>query len=96
MGNGPNSYSLKSEKRFDDALEKRASQIPGPGQYEPKTEIGNYVLDRYKNTNAIVFTKQQRLVTLDISETRKITPGPGTYRAPSEFGFYEVSTPQIQ
>ncbi len=95
MGNGQNNFSVKSEKRFDDTLERRASQIPGPGQYQPKTEIGSYVLDRYKNMSTIAFTKQSRLVTLDTSETRKITPGPGTYRAPSEFGYYEISTPQL-
>lgn len=94
MGNGPNNQSLKSEKRFDDTLERRAAAIPGPGQYDPKTEVnsqGAYFLDRLKNSCAPIFTKQQRLVTLDPSETRKITPGPGTYRAPSEFGYYEVS-----
>jgi hypothetical protein len=30
-------------------------------------------------------------VTLDISETRKITPGPGSYKAPTEFGYYEIN-----
>lgn len=31
-------------------------------------------------------------MTLDPSETRRITPGPGTYKAPSEFGFLETAS----
>ena len=55
---------------------------------------GQYFIDKYHNSGAPVFTKQQRLVTLDVSETRKITPGPGSYRAPSEFGFQETTSLQ--
>jgi Sperm-tail PG-rich repeat len=57
MGYGPNNYSIKSEKRFDDTLERRAAAIPGPGQYDPKTDVNSYFLDRFKNSGAPVFTK---------------------------------------
>jgi hypothetical protein len=53
MGYGPNNFSIKTEKRFDDTLERRASQVPGPGQYDPKIEVsanGQYVLNTYKNS----------------------------------------------
>lgn len=92
MGHGAS--NSKSEKRFDDMMIRRASEIPGPGQYDPKTDqnsSGSYFLEKFKNSQAPVFPRQTRLVTLDPSETRKITPGPGTYRAPSEFGYYEIS-----
>ena len=42
------------------------------------------------NTGAPVFSKTKRQVVLDNSETRKITPGPGTYRFQSEFGYYNA------
>ena len=90
MGYGPES---KAEKRFDDINIRRIAEIPGPGQYDPRTEVspnGTYFVDKFKNSQAPLFTKQQRLVTLDPSETRKITPGPGTYKAPTEFGYYEI------
>jgi hypothetical protein len=77
MGYGPES---KAEKRFDDINIRRIAEIPGPGHYDPRTDV----------SPAPLFTKQSRLVTLDPSETRKITPGPGTYKSPTEFGYYEI------
>ena len=77
MGYGPES---KAEKRFDDINIRRIAEIPGPGHYDPRTDV----------SPAPLFTKQSRLVTLDQSETRKITPGPGTYKSPTEFGYYEI------
>ena len=91
LGYGPDS---KSDKRFDELNIRKAAEIPGPGQYDPKTNVnpnGTYFVDKYKNSQAPVFTKQSRLVTLDVSETRKITPGPGSYKAPTEFGYYEIN-----
>lgn len=36
---------------------------------------------------APVFGKQKREAELDVSATRKITPGPGTYKLYSDFGY---------
>jgi Sperm-tail PG-rich repeat len=91
LGYGPDA---KSDNRFNEMHIRRAAEIPGPGQYELKTDVnaqGTYFVDKYKNSQAPVFTKQSRLVTLDPSETRKITPGPGSYKMPTEFGYYEIN-----
>ena len=57
--------------------------MPGPGQYTPSTNLnktGTYFYKKFKNSGAPIFPKASRLVTLDMSETRRITPGPGSYR----------------
>jgi hypothetical protein len=79
-----------SGKRFDDTFFKRVSKLPGPGEYSPRSEsnVGNYFIAKYRNSGAPVFSKGKRLAELDLSQTRKITPGPGSYRIQSEFGFY--------
>ncbi len=50
---------------------------------------GRYFQHRFKNANVIKFGRNKRVIVLDNSETRKITPGPGEYRAPSDFGFID-------
>jgi hypothetical protein len=48
-----------------------------------------------RNSGAPMFTKGKRDTNLDTSATRKITPGPGTYRVQSDFGFYDVNDSMI-
>jgi len=36
LGYGPDS---KAEKRFNEIDIRRAAEIPGPGQYDPKTDV---------------------------------------------------------
>jgi hypothetical protein len=48
---------------------------------------GTYFDRKFKSSGAPVFTKQNRKIELDFSETRKITPGPGSYKKGSEFGY---------
>ena len=82
---------VAGEKRFDYTDIRRASLLPGPGQYTPRIEGGH-------GPSRVCFSKEPRLVTLDTSETRRITPGPGTYKSPSEFGYYDMSggsTPKL-
>lgn len=58
MGYGPES---KAEKRFDDMNIRRIAEIPGPGQYDPRTDVspnGTYFVDKFKNSQAPLFTKQ--------------------------------------
>jgi len=52
---------------------------------------GHYPLSRMKDSGAPMFTRGKRDTNLDTSATRKITPGPGTYRVQSDFGYYEVN-----
>eukprot|EP00347_Sterkiella_histriomuscorum_P017484 403349183 len=81
----------RTGQRFDNSLDRRSAFEPGPGAYqqiESVNKTGTFFFNKYKNTGAPVFGKSRRLVQLDDSATRKITPGPGTYRVQSEFGFY--------
>eukprot|EP00347_Sterkiella_histriomuscorum_P007766 403347641 len=82
----------RSGKRFDDSRARTSMEIPGPGQYKPQLELnqkGNYSFYKFKNSGAPVFSKAKRITNLDTSATRKITPGPGSYRMQTDFGFYD-------
>ncbi len=76
--------------------------MPGPGKYEQKLQFnktGNYTFYKWKNSGAPLFSRATRATNLDTSATRKssidsihiflVTPGPGTYRVQTEFGFYD-------
>ncbi|CDW87287.1 UNKNOWN [Stylonychia lemnae] len=65
---------------------------PGPGNYDNNLEFnkkGSYIFCKWKNSGAPKFDRASRNINLDKSVTRKITPGPGAYRATTEFGFVE-------
>ena len=65
---------------------------------------GNYVISKYPSTLCRSFPKLKRLLNLNKNEKQSLlylnliyfflkgeTPGPGAYRALSEFGYYEES-----
>ncbi len=65
--------------------------VPGPGQYSPKTQMtqtGVYFFSKWKNAGTRTFYHANRK-TIALPPCAKITPGPGYYKAPSEFGYYE-------
>ena len=66
-------------------------KYPGPGQYETKPSLnkeGSYFISRFQSSFSRKFGREQRN---SITKSRTIsTPGPGTYRSPSEFGYYEA------
>lgn len=86
-------------QRFDNSALRAAIKVPGPGNYMQRNEInkkGVYSLAKLKNSGAPIFTRANRDTNLDTSATRKstiiliiclVTPGPGSYRVLSEFGF---------
>lgn len=95
----------RGKSRFDNTSMKTSAAVPGPGLYQLKLDLngkGNYSFARYRNSGAPVFTKGKRDTNLDTSVTRKcklkrlsydlVTPGPGTYRMQSDFGYYNVNT----
>jgi hypothetical protein len=67
--------------------------VPGPGNYDPKLKV------KYLSQGTAVFGKEKRLKGL--YATKSIfclksfiiveTPGPGTYRVQSDFGYYDVN-----
>ena len=65
-------------------------KVPGPGQYEGKLGIsakGTYALSNFSSSLAQTFGKGRRSGL--VSRSRIRVPGPGAYRACSEFGNYE-------
>lgn len=70
------------------------SKIPLPkmdiGFYEPAGQINNkgqYFISSFKNSQCRTFGKSQR----KFIEQPNDMPGPGEYRSPSDFGFYQSS-----
>jgi hypothetical protein len=66
-------------------------QVPGPGEYDPKlktTKDGFQYIQKFHSSGARSHYHFDR-TTLPNSSTARFTPGPGSYKAPSDFGFYE-------
>jgi hypothetical protein len=66
-----------------------ANKLPGPGAYDVSayqdiSPKGKYCLSSSQNCLARSFGSSQRGDVL----LNKLTPGPGNYRIPSEFGYY--------
>lgn len=99
------SQKYGSEKRFKDFSTNLKNPAPGNilyiiwiGTYKAVDQInltGAYNLSKYKNSMCRSFSKADRN-TLGIDITKKSAqPGPGNYRAPSEFGYYISSQAKL-
>jgi len=67
--------------------------FPGPGTYTPTASIrddGSYFVSKFKSSMCRTFSKGIRKNNSLISFGPAV-PGPGSYRVPSEFGYYESS-----
>lgn len=67
-----------------------SKQNPGPGVYSPTfnmTPKGDYFISKLKNSGCRTFYHFDRSTKLRPEQTE--TPGPGSYRLPSDFGHYE-------
>ncbi len=66
---------------------------PGPGHYDEKpvsmSNKGNYFISKLKNSGCNFFNKQKRRM----GKKANPSPGPGSYRMPSDFGYYESNKP---
>jgi len=63
--------------------------VPGPGQYKEKNMLadkGHYILSTIAGPQTQRFAKGPKGKSVN---SLKSVPGPGTYRAISEFGYYE-------
>lgn len=104
-------YKNSLARAFDPACSKRFASMPprltfvatlkqrapGPGTYAPKDGIsaqGDYFVSTMKSSKAQHFAKGPRNASL-ATASRTSTPGPGSYRVPSEFGYYEIGTSTI-
>jgi len=50
---------------------------------------GHNFLRNFKSSGAPIFGRSDRIIDMETSATRKITPGPGTYQKGSDFGYVE-------
>ena len=72
------------------------NESPGPGAYEVKTMMnkdGNHFLSKFPSSKCFPFSKSERKFYPSLKDGSKKDleiPGPGSYRAPSAFGLYEL------
>ena len=64
---------------------RRSKEVPAPGTYNDQQQ---WMKIKRNLACGTLFGKGLRKIVLDTSVTPKQTPGPGSYRAPSEFGTY--------
>lgn len=84
-------FSPARSTRFSDYDKDNVKNSPGPGAYNPSSSIskdGNYFLSKFQSSMCRTFYHYNR-DTIPISSQKKLLPGPGMYRIPSEFGHYE-------
>lgn len=64
------------------------STAPGPGTYDPRTNLsktGEYYISAFRSSQCRTFGRARRTHSM-----RAATPGPGAYRLPSDFGYYDT------
>lgn len=84
-------FSPARSKRFSNYSRNSTKNLPGPGTYNSTATIskdGNYFLSKFKSSMCRTFYHYNR-DTMSRSDKRSQLPGPGMYRLPSEFGYYE-------
>ena len=84
--NSKASAFLPGRRFIDSNLLQRS--LPGPGQYDPNDyQEGNYIVSKYKNPGVRRFGTSARM---QLKTPSIDTPGPGTYRQPSDFGYVDT------
>lgn len=85
---GSKVWNPKSSARFN----KSSTDVPGAGTYYPNSELsdsGKYVLSKSKGDGRRRFSLGFRDSFVDTPAKITKTPGPGSYRQPSDFGQYD-------
>ena len=78
-----------SKQRFADADYYR-KDLPGPGNYQPSdynSSTGMYITSKFRNRGSIQYRND---ISKKIERTKTDTPGPGSYLAPSDFGYLDL------
>ena len=70
-------------KRFDHSALRMSAQIPGPGAYKSKYDA------IVRKSGVPLIGKDPRKLIIETPNERINTPGPGTYRAQTDFGYYD-------
>ena len=66
--------------------------VPGPGQYETllgMNKTGSYFISKFMSSMCRTHYHSERNTMLG-KKTNVNSPGPGNYRLPSDFGYYEA------
>jgi len=101
MFNPPHSKRFHELRKSSNAnsIAKEAKLYPGPGHYPPSqaiTKSGNYFLSKFRSSMCRRFGSEHRETLPDSRATFVFTPGPGAYRAPSEFGHYQAQNKYVE
>lgn len=83
-------FSPARSVRFAD-LSQKSKLNPGPGTYDPSSTLnkeGNYFVSKFKSSLCRTFYHFNR-DCMPLNKQKKLLPGPGMYRLPSDFGYYE-------
>jgi hypothetical protein len=92
-GSGATLFSPVRSKRFYDLK----PGFPGPGTYTPiaaTKEDGSYFVSKFRSSLCRTFSKGIRK-NASMIKFGPETPGPGSYRIPSDFGYYEAGKSAI-
>ena len=90
-GSAPSITFNKSKKGRFGSTENPSKKGPGPGQYSPRMDMsktGTYFYSKWAGSGTRTFYHSNRQ-TIKLPTCANLTPGPGSYRIPSEFGQYE-------
>jgi len=88
---GATLISPARSKRFGEIK----SAVPGPGTYQPAATIsgdGSYFVSKFKASFCRTFGHSMRKNASEVNVST--TPGPGSYKLPSDFGHYESAKTQ--
>jgi len=92
-GSGATLIAPARSKRFTELK----SANPGPGTYDPASAItkdGSYFVSKFHSSFCRTFSHSMRKnASLN---TMAATPGPGSYKLPSDFGHYESAKANIE
>lgn len=71
---------------------------PGPGHYPTVVSLdrnGVYFLSKFQSSGCRRFGRESR-ASVSTRGSQLNTPGPGSYRAPSEFGYYQAKNSLVE
>lgn len=88
---GATTFNPPSSTRFKE-VGVRLNNFPGPGHYTETpaiTKTGMHFFSKYKSSLCRRFGQEARNHSSQIGSS-KMTPGPGTYVLPSDFGIYQA------
>ena len=79
---------ISPSKRFVDLSLREAAQLPGPGAHNPRDYVnGEYIVSTFRSKGVHSYRPSTEQA---VRIRKQETPGPGTYKVPSDFGYLEL------